>query len=297
LNRSPARQLLFVSANLQEAWLEGDLAGDTDLENFARRVRTVVPYAPDALLLQEVSAQSSQRVARHLKIKTGFPFEVVVVPELKQHSVPRRIRDTAILINSKTMRAVDRGGFVDTHCSLVDFAPGITPLRKGHAYCLLRPARAQLRVAVMSVHFFPNERLAAPTLGWCYKVRWSQQVARQLEQSYPLEDQRHIRVIAVDFNNRRCLRGRETVGCDVLPFWYVMTKRLGYKDAVFDRHSSSNQELWEQSRKGSRVARRIDYVFLQGRAIAASHDINYDAVSGEPDFYSDHRLVWALVAP
>ena len=43
--------------------------------------------------------------------------------------------------------------------------------------------------------------------------------------------------------------------------------------------------------------KRIDYVFARGVVRDASHDVGYEARRGDPDFYSDHRLLWALVSP
>ena len=105
MNRSPPRQLLILSANLQEA-RPRDMS-DAEMVNFARRVRRVVPYAPDAVLLQEVVKSSAARVARLLKDTTGFGFDVAVSPGPEpvvrtegEHIV---VRDTAILLNRVTM--------------------------------------------------------------------------------------------------------------------------------------------------------------------------------------------------
>ena len=295
LNRSPPRQLLILSANLQEARPRDVL--DADMVNFARRVPEVVPFAPDAVLLQEVVQSSAGRVAQLLKDTTGFAFDIARGPG--PHAVVGRqggqivVRDTALLLNRRTMRIEDQGGFFRTRYLSRDAAPGSEPRVKEHAHCLARTASGRLRVALASVHFVTNDKLAALSLGFCYKGKWARQLANFLASRYPQGAVPQLWVIAGDLNNRRCLRPRETVECDVLPFWHVLTAQSGFRDAVLERHGHSQEALAAQTRNG----RRIDYVFARGRVLDASHDVDYDAHKGEPGFYSDHRLLWALVRP
>ena len=171
----------------------------------------------------------------------------------------------------------DAGGFFATRYLAQDAAPGIEPRIKEHAHCLARTASGRLRLALASIHFVTSDKLAAPTMGFCYKGKWTRQVW----------------VMAGDFNNRRCLSRRETIDCDVLPFWHVLTAQGGFRDAVFDRHGDSDDSLEAQTPNG----RRIDYVFVCGRVNKASHDVDYAARKGDPGFYSDHRLLWALAGP
>jgi exonuclease III len=295
LNRSPPRQLLVLSANLQEA-LPRDML-DAEMVNFARRVPEVLPFAPDAVLLQEVVRSSAARVAQLLKDTTGFGFDVTrgPGPEIVVGTEGSQIvvRDTAILLNRRTMRLQEEGGFFRTRYLSEDAAPGVQPRVKEHAHCLARTASGRIRIALASIHFVTNDKLAALSVGFCYKGTWARQVANFLRSRYAQGTVTQLWVVAGDFNNRRCLTPRETVVCDVLPFWHVLTAQSGFRDAVFDRHGHSEESLAAQTRNG----RRIDYVFARGRVLAASHDIDYDAHKGEPGFYSDHRLLWALVGP
>jgi exonuclease III len=295
LKRSPPRQLLVLSGNLKKA-LPRDLV-DSEMVNFARRVPEVVPFAPDAVLLQEVVKSSSTRIAHLLKETTGFRFDVVVSPGpepvvgIQGNQIV--VRNTAILLNRRTMRVADEGGFFATRYLSRDGAPGLEPRVKEHAHCLAQTASGRIGLALTSVHFVTNDKFAAPTMGYCYKSQWARQLASFLRSRYPEETVPQLWVIGGDFNNRRCLGPREGVECEVLPFWHVLTKQSGFSDAVFDRHGHSQESLATQTRRG----RRIDYVFMHGAVFDASHDVDYDARKGDPDFYSDHRLLWALVGP
>jgi exonuclease III len=294
MKRSPARKLLVLSANLKKA-LPRDLI-DQEMVNFARRVPEVVPFAPDAVLLQEVVRSSAARVAQLLKDTTGFGFDVAVrpgpEPVVGTQGRQTVVRTTAVLLNRRTMQFA-RGGFVDTRYLGRDAAPGVEPRIKQHAHCLARTSSGRIDLAMASTHFVTNEKFAAPSMGFCYKGKWAAQVARFLRDRYPLNGLPQVGVIAGDFNNRRCLLPRERVDCDVWPFWHVLTEQNGLKDAVFDRHGGSDDSLAAQTRNG----KRIDYIFARGTTFRASHDVDYHARPGDPDFYSDHRLLWALVGP
>jgi endonuclease/exonuclease/phosphatase family metal-dependent hydrolase len=295
MNRSPARKLLVLSANVRKA-LPRDLI-DQEMVNFARRVPEVVPFAPDAVLLQEVVRSSAARVAELLKDTTGFGFDVAVRPGLEPvvgtQGRQTVVRTTAVLLNRRTMRLAGSGGFVDTRYLVKDAAPGVEPRIKEHAHCLARTASGRIELVLASIHFVTNEKFAASTMGFCYKGKWAGQVARFLRDRYPLDDVPQVCVIAGDFNNRRCLMPRERVKCEVWPFWHVLTEQKGLADAVFQRHGGSNESLAAQTRNG----KRIDYIFAQGTTFRASHDVDYEAQPGDPDYYSDHRLLWALVGP
>ena len=295
MKRSPAGQQLILSANLKKGLPRDRI--DSEIVNFARRVREVVPFAPDAVLLQEVVESSAARTAELLKETTGFAFEVAVTPDSEpvvgKKGAQIVVRNTAILVNRRTMRVIDEGGFVASRYLTRDAAPAVEPRVKEHAHCLARTASGRIEVPLVSIHFVTNDKFAALTMGFCYKARWARRVAQFLGTQYPQSDVPQVPVIAGDFNNRRCLRPREMVACDVLPFWHVLTAQLGFSDAVYDRHGGSEESLAAQTSGG----KRIDFVFARGSIIAASHDVRYTARRGDPDFYSDHRLLWALVRP
>ena len=83
----------------------------------------------------------------------------------------------------------------------------------------------------------------------------------------------------------------ETGNCEVWPFWESHVNRAGLKDSIFEIHGSSDDDLGRQGGK----AKRIDYIFTNADVIDASHDVDYDAAPGNPGFYSDHALLWALL--
>jgi len=270
---------------------------DTEMVNFARRVPEVVPFAPDAVLLQEVVQSSAARVAQLLRNTTGFGFEVAVEPGPEpvvgnegRHIV---VRNTALLLNRRTMSLRGQGGVFATRYLVKDAAPGVRPRIKEHAHCLAETASGNMRVAIASIHLVTDGRFAARMMGPCYKAKWARQLAAFLPSRYPRGPVPHVWVIGGDFNNRRCAGARETVRCDVMPFWHVLTQQSDFRDAVFERYGHSQQALSAQTRRG----RRVDYVFVRGRVFDASHDVDYDLRRGEPGFYSDHRLLWALVGP
>ena len=104
-----------------------------------------------------------------------------------------------------------------------------------------------------------------------------------------------LEVVGGDFNTRRCRAPLETSRCRALPFWRALAEH-GYADAVYERHASSPLSLVAHSRRGAHVLPRIDFLFVRGRILDAASDRNYDARATDPGFYSDHRLVWAVVA-
>jgi hypothetical protein len=191
------------------------------------------------------------------------------------------------------MRLVGEGGFVASRYLSRDASPEFKPRIKEHAHCLARTASGRIDMPLISIHFITNEKFAAPTMGFCYKAQWVRRITSFMETRYPPGDRRQIPVIGGDFNHRRCLGPREKAVCDVLPFWHVLTAQGGFSDAVFDRHGGSDESLAAQTMG----RKRIDYVFARGGVVDASHDVDYDAQKGEPGFYSDHRLLWALLKP
>lgn len=75
---SPRGQVLVVDANLLEAFGGADVADAADMNNFVRRLVAQLPYAPDALLLQEVVGPSAENVARFMSAATGLEYDVAL---------------------------------------------------------------------------------------------------------------------------------------------------------------------------------------------------------------------------
>lgn len=295
--RTPLGRLLIVSANLDLAFPKRS-PNPTQTGAFADRVASILPHAPDALLLQEVDRPNASKLAAQLSEKLPFTYAVKAAPNDpvvdKSSGTEDVVGDTAIILNTTTMKALERPGLISTRYRADDRAPQTKPKAKQHVYLVAGQRGGSLKVAMSSVHFVPAERLASPIVGFCYKGQWTQKIVRLLSGRYPTA--RHLHVIAGDFNNRRCLATTETVQCDTWPFWFALVHKWGFDDAVFAVHGKSDETLREQYRKGATYSKlRVDYIFTTGALMDASHDTTYGAIPSDPGFYSDHRLVWALI--
>ncbi len=298
LEPTPARRLLVVTVNLQEAFRDPDVADPTELVNFARRVPSVLPYAPDVLLVQEITGAGSGFLADALSETTGSRYEVAVAADVESIRRKRRVKiatDTAVILNAAAMTLDDPGGFIQVSYDASDAPPGRKVRVTHQAFCRAHKNDGSLASALMSVHYVTSKHMVSPDVTFAYKGLWSRQLAKFLDDSYaPSGDQ--ISIMAGDFNNRRCIAPVETVACNPMPFWRVLVEEFGYQDTVFAANGASDESLRRQYRKGTGYARsRIDYVFARAEVLEASHDVDYGAAEGDPDFYSDHRMVWALV--
>jgi hypothetical protein len=295
LTRTPLGRLLIVSANLDLAFPKRP-PNPSQTGAFADRVASILPYAPDAFLLQEVDRPNASRLAAQLSEKLPFTYAVKATPNdpVVDKSSEREdvVGDTAIILNDTTMKALERPGVISTRYRADDRAPQIKPRAKQHVYLAAGERGGSLKVALASVHFVPAERLASTTVGFCYKGQWTQKIVRFLSGRYPSA----LHVLGGDFNNRRCLATTETVQCETWPFWFALTHKWGYEDVVFSIHGKTDEMLREQYRKGAAYSKlRVDYIFTKGKVIDASHDTTYGAIPTDPGFYSDHRLLWSLI--
>ena len=297
LTRSPLGRLLIVSANLDLAFPKRP-PNPAQTGAFADRIASILPYAPDAILLQEVDRPNVSKLAAQLSERLPFTYAVKGAPNdpVVDKSSPKEdvVGDSAIIINNTTMRALERPGVISTRYRADDRAPQTKPRAKQHVYVAAGERGGSLKVAMASVHFVPAERLASTTVGFCYKGQWTQKIIRVLNGRYPTTG--HLHVIAGDFNNRRCLATTETVQCETWPFWFGLVQKSGFDDAIFAVHGQSDETLREQYRKGAGFSKlRVDYIFTTATVMDASHDTTYGAIPSDPGFYSDHRLLWALI--
>lgn len=295
----PAKQMTVVSANLQELYDVEDNADVSDLKAFARRVAEVVPAVPDVLLLQEVLTAGSTVIAKTLSEVFGVDFRVAVKPgatpyssESATHEV---VRDTGIVISSKTMKVKRKGGFVSTRQETKYDAPD-SPRNKAkdHAYMLATHTASRVDIALMSVHLIPNRWLASKDTGYRLRGQWVKELSDFLSVTFP-PSKHLVRVMAGDFNNDRSVGRHERIDSEAYPFWTALTEDCAMIDAVFIKHGRSNRSIKEQSRRGDKDGRRIDYIFSDAEVADASHDIDYFAQPGDPGFYSDHRFLWATM--
>jgi endonuclease/exonuclease/phosphatase family metal-dependent hydrolase len=306
LERTPASQMLVVSANLQ-AGAAGP-APPVQIQRFARRLRRLLPFAPDVLLLQEVTDETAGMTAEFLAEEIPFSFSVerspgpppeteldqsVVEPAPPEDRQEEVVSDTAVVVNAGTTRVRDPGGDVMTSYDVIDASPGAPWRTKRNAYLVAAKRGRRFKVALISIHFVGNWRLEPQSIGYFYKNQWTREITAFLEERYPSSE--YLHVIGGDFNHRRCIEVPERVDCEEWPFWHTLVKRVGLRDSIFEIHGTSDEGL-EKQRKGKRRERkRIDYIFTNARVIDASHDAAYDASAGDRGFYSDHALLWALI--
>jgi endonuclease/exonuclease/phosphatase family metal-dependent hydrolase len=294
LAAAPEDQLMVLTANLQQGL--SDPTKSNQMRIFANRVSTILPLAPDVLLLQEVSGQTATYVARLLRQRLPFDYRVAIGPSggvvQSTDAVQEVVWDCAILLNMSTMESLDEGGVLLSTYDPVDGVPGQLVRTKQHSYLLAHKLGRSSPVALVSLHFVQSLRLAPRSIGFFYKNLWIKDIVSFIRNKYPFPTHAHF--IGGDLNNPRCLGTPETVKCDEWPFWRRVTKLSGCRDAIFDVHGTTNRALHKQARRGHRTAKpRIDYVFTTTPVLNSSHDVNYGALPGEPGFYSDHRFLWA----
>lgn len=286
-------ELVVLTANLQQ---RSDPTHSKQMSVFARRVSTLLPFAPDVLLLQEVGGRSSQLVARLLRERTPYDYRVAIGPG--DHVVQKTgaseevVWDSAVVVNRSTTQPVGTGGVLTSRYDPVDGVSGGPARTKQHSYLVAQKNGGGTPIALVSIHFVTSLRLSPKSIGFCYKQQWVKEIIAFFDTTYPFPD--FVRVIAGDMNNPRCLGSPETVRCEEWPFWKTLTARAGYKDAIFAVHGHSNRDLHRQARRGNRTAKpRIDYIFTSAAVIASSFDVTYGARAGDPGFYSDHAFLWA----
>lgn len=301
LSESPVGQVLVVNANLQEVFQAADVEDPTDMRNFARILVTQVPYAPDVLLLQEVRQESTENVVRFLTEETGHQYTVGIAPEQVRLDNGTVVRDTAVVLNSDTLRQEEEGGFIRS-------APNRDGRLKDHAHLLVKELRGGTRVSLASVHYAHRGDI----------VEWVNHTVSTLDSTYPSPSKRQIEVIAGDFNVKRCEGGDswkwESLDCEENVWYDLLTEQFGYTDAVL---TASPEEIPQAQLDD--VA-RIDFIFARGAVMDGASDLDTKrelaslpqcgevnreyflegrgAEAPEPCnalFYTDHRLVWSLV--
>jgi exonuclease III len=313
LPKSPDGEVVVISVNLQEAFTPSDVQNSAEMRSFARRIRELVqirsiPYAPDVLLLQEVASFSTTKLARFLKDATGYTYAILIGPELspivKDTAEHQIVRDTAILINAATMEGIGHKGFITSRYGAPESRNAAKPRWKQQAFAAVQEKSGGFGLALASIHFTSTEEMASEATAFARKGRWADAIARHLAETFPKQ---HTRVIGGHFNNRRCTTKTadppEQVDCDPpgpggeTPFWTALTQAVApfrYLDSIFALHSATDASLKDQYRKGSGYTKkRIDFLFARARVVLASHDTTYGARQGDPDFISEHRLVWA----
>ena len=300
IERTPERTILAVIANLREGHpfnpddikpRYGDLQRLHEMKNFARRLKNKLNRVPDVLLLQEVLEKSSTAVARHLSNQFGVPFRSIVHSERfypkGAESNPTIVRETAIVVNERTMDTTSHRGYIQTVQRKSDPPAGVKPVSKGQAYALLRETDSGAKFAVMSVHFMTRDAFASYDTAKIRRDQWTNYVASFMDNGFPNSD---VHVIGGDFNEMRCVEWPEAINCTINPFWNTIANSKFYTDSVFEKNSTSDEDIASQTDK------RIDFAFTDGVTEKASHDSGYERHRGDKGFISDHRFIRARIS-
>ncbi|MDQ3877818.1 MAG: hypothetical protein M3290_05640 [Actinomycetota bacterium] len=288
LKRAPSHDLVVVTANLDEVFVPQDVAHGHDMLVFAHRVRFGVSSAPDVVLLQEVTRSVAKEVAMRLSREIGKKYVVAVAPgPVAWHQVGDKMfaTETAILLNSSTMRRLGRGGYITNTYAAKDTAPGIPNTRKGVAYALAQQRSTGTKYALASLHFVPNWNFSSHDVSYEYKRQWSARVAHIVKTKYPTA----VPIIGGDFNSPRCLN-KSSEDCIQAPFWRLMTSGLHFSDTLY--------AYGQQIGMGHVPAKPgVDFIFTKAGTTAAGSDYTYTDQNGaDPQkFYSDHQFHWAQI--
>lgn len=287
--KTPPNEVLVVTANIEEAYTMppgNDLADHFEIDNFAARVKQVVPEIPDVVLLQEVNRKTSALAASRLSARLNQKFVVAVQPIANttiEYPDKQVHTETAILLNSKTMATANKGGYFAASYPKSAAASGWRVQVRRHAYMLARERGTGLKVPLVSLHFAMEKSFRTAKLSNYWRGRWAGQIETLLARKYNADSGARAAVVAGDFNQSRCVSGGYE-DCKQSAYWNVF---LGKPHAYVE----SSHELL--IRTGG-----VDASFTAGRVLRAGWDRDGKFREGDrARFYSDHRLRWAVVGP
>lgn len=284
---TPDGQILVLTMNLEEAYSmgAGDLGSHFEVDNFAERVRDVVPQIPDVILLQEVNYETSGLAARKLSSRLNQRFVVAVRPirnTTMEYPDKQIHTETAILLNSTTMAIEDKGGFIQTSYPSSAAAPGDRVNVKRHAFMLASERSSGIRVPLVSLHYAMVRSFKTEQLSNEYRGKWSKQIENTLARKYQADSTARAAVVGGDFNASRCVSG-QFASCREAAWWKVFTSAPHeYVDTLFDLGLPAG----------------VDVLFSMGRPLSGDWDKSGDfPESDRSRFYSDHRFRWVTVEP
>lgn len=285
---TPRDEILVVTANIEEAYTMppgNDLASHFELDNFAARVKQVVPRIPDVLLLQEVNYKTSALVAKRLSARLGQRFVVAVRPisnTTVEYPDKQVHTETAILLNAKTMATDNKGGFFSAKYPQSAAPSGQKVQVRRHAYMLAREKASGTRVPLVSLHYAMEQSFKTAKLSNEWRGKWSAQLKSLMARKYNADSPQRAAIIAGDFNAGRCYTG-DFSNCNVAAWWKTM--------------EGSPTPYVEAGRVHS-VPYGVDAIWTRGVSVSAGWDEHGDfKESDRARFYSDHRLRWAVVSP
>jgi endonuclease/exonuclease/phosphatase family metal-dependent hydrolase len=274
LTVSPPGRVVVVTANVQEAFGADDVRNMSELGVLVPRLLKQVPHRPDVVLLQDARKKAVLRVAALLKKKTGDRYRVG--QRLRREPWEKRPHkiwystETAVLVNSATMKLQGSGGFVRIYNPWGNAKKNYKEY-KGQAYAGAVERDGGAEVGLMSVHL-PK----APTNNAKTRKRygpWAERLAAFMERKYD-----GTKIIGGDFNQTRC---KSKDPCKVTPFWKSLSDAApGYTEALW---SVQEQKHWSK-----RLPLGVDWIFTTDGIENADGD-----VKNPPKFYSNHRFFWA----
>lgn len=284
---TPRSEILVVTANLEEAYAmdNKDLASHFEIDNFATRVREIIPEIPDVVLLQEVNRETSQLAAARLSARLGQKFVVAVRPIANttiEYPDKQVHTETAILLNAKTMATENRGGYFAASYPTSATPAGERVQVRRHAFMLARERGTGVKVPLVSLHYAMERSFKTQRLSSYWRAKWSGQIKNLLARRYNADSDRRAAVIGGDFNAAPCL-ARDFTFCDESAWWKTMT---------------SAPHRYAESGRAHLIPHGVDALFTRGDPVRAGWDQDGKfAESNRSRFYSDHRFRWAVVAP
>ena len=284
---TPSGEILVVTQNIEEAYSmgRGDLGSHWELDNFAKRVKAIVPQIPDVVLLQEVNHETSAVAARRLSVRLGQRFVVAVRPIQNttiEFATKQVHTETAILLNKKTMATKNGGGYIQTTYPRSASAGGARVDERKHAFMLARERGTNIQVPLVSLHFAREASFKTAKQSNTYRGKWSRQIKNELDRRYNTDSSQKVAVVGGDFNMGRCYRG-------ALPD----CPKAAYFKAFIDsphRYSDSLMEV-------GFFPTGVDVLFGTGAALRGGRDdaaTNWEE-GARKKFYSDHIMRWVVV--
>jgi hypothetical protein len=283
---TPRDKVLVVSNNMYET-AKKDMRKLGDMYNFVDRVMKKTPFAPDVVLLQEISHRGAAAIAKRLSNRTGDQYRIAKDAAPVGESPWKRIgndrllgRDNAILMNTDTMKKTGKGGYFKFGYKQSQAKRGSAVKVKEHAYVPLKKKGTNIEMPAVSLHFPKEREFRSGEISKKLKKRWSAAIARKLNRKYPAGgNDDHMKVIGGDFNNFRC-EGRAGFDCNQTPAYNILVGRFNYTDSIL---------------KTGEISNPIDFLFSSNNVCKAAIDKPWSPKPGKPGYYSNHRLRWALL--
>jgi hypothetical protein len=289
---SPEGQVLVVSNNVFEAD-KTDARKPKDMRRFVARMKEMVAFSPDTVLIQEVRARAVKNVKKFLEKKFGCSFSIAANAGKTPWKWTKKYthllgRDTAVIVNKDAMR-VRRTGFIVTGYKSSEAATGASIKSKRAAWARVKerndPNQSEkpLRIVAASVHFPRGSDFKNAATSERVKKRSAKKIARKLEKILhdgTAEDAK-MHVIAGDFNSHRFSGSPSN---EMPPYHLLTHDPYNFTDGIIEHATGGNPNP-------------IDFIFSTGKSLDANVDSGNTHEEGSPNFYSNHDLRWSLLAP